>query len=264
MLEEKNPIDIDYTNFCYSWKSNCRHTELKLHFNKITFMVKYPVKVPTSPNDEYENKLQLNSHFKQSTSKHIFKYTHVEQEFSVNHMPPMWEDLYTKMLELIDKFHKNNPSTNPSKEFRELSVNLPEATPLSCTSTHLHRFDNLETTSEPKIIYSNRTWYKLFYTSKTIEILCPPNLNESHTGSMNTQDYLISDSLTGRYYTCYSLNTRNAELEETKICLDNIPSFKVHLQKTLNFANILLKRVSSLKYLSNHPVCYSTNKVIII
>lgn len=178
-------------------------------------------------------------------------------------MPPLWEDLYTKMLELIEKFHSNNASTaNSSKEIRHLSVCLPEAMPLSCTSTHLHRFDNLEATSEPKVIYSSKTWYKLFYKTKSIEILCPPNLNESMMGSKSTQDYLISDSLTGRYYTCYSLNTRNAELEETKICLDNVPAFKVYLQKTLTFANILLKRISSLNYLSNHQVCFSTNKVI--
>jgi len=45
-------------------------------------------------------------------------------------------------------------------------------------------------------------------------------------------------------------------MEEMKICVDNIPSFKVHIQKTINYANI-----SSLKYLSNYSVCYNTNKV---
>jgi len=50
-------------------------------------------------------------------------------------------------------------------------------------------------------------------------------------------------------------------MEEMKICVDNIPSFKVHIQKTINYANILLKRISSLKYLSNYSVCYNTNKV---
>lgn len=46
-----------------------------------------------------------------------------------------------------------------------------------------------------------------------------------------------------------------------KICIENIPSFKVYIQKTINYGNILLKRISSLKYISNYSVCYNTNKV---
>jgi hypothetical protein len=62
---------------------------------------------------------------------------------------------------------------------------------------------------------------RLFYKNKSIEISCPDqsfesksitNSDNSATDKSNlqiTQDYLISDSLTGRYYTCYSLNKRN-------------------------------------------------------
>ena len=49
---------------------------------------------------------------------------------------------------------------NSSSKRSEISVKLPEAMPLSCSSTHLHRFDNIETTSEPKVIYMDKTWYK--------------------------------------------------------------------------------------------------------
>lgn len=270
-LGMKNPIEIDYANFFYTWKSDCKHTELKLHFNKVQFIVKYPVKVPRSQNDEYEQKCELNTYSrlsqqKQTNSKYIFKYTIVEQEFSVNHLPPIWEELYAKMLELIQKHNNQETSTDISSsliksnlELREITVKLEEAMPLSCSSTHLHRFDSFETTSEPKVIYLNKTWYKLFYSDKSIEIACPPSLNEVNT---NCQDYLVSDSLTGRYYTCFTLNKRSGDVEEMKICVENIPSFKVYIQKTINYSNILLKRISSLKYLSNYSVCYNTNKVL--
>jgi len=217
-LSMKNPIEIDYANFFFTWKSDCKHTELKLHFNKVQFIVKYPVKVPRSQNDEYEQKCELNTYSrlsqqKQTNSKYIFKYTQVEQEFSVNHLPPIWEELYAKMLELIQKHNNQETSIDISSssiksnpELHEITVKLQEAMPLSCSSTHLHRFDSFETTSEPKVIYLNKTWYKLFYSDKSIEIACPPSLNEVNT---NCQDYLISDSLTGRYYTCFTLNKRS-------------------------------------------------------
>ena len=34
--------------------------------------------------------------------------------------------------------------------------------------------------------------------------------------------------------------TNKGEVEEAKLCIENIPSFKSHLQKTLAYANILL------------------------
>jgi hypothetical protein len=68
--------------------------------------------------------------------------------------------------------------------------------------------------------------FRLFYKNKSIEISCldqsydPPLIGSSEGSSIEkqnlevTQDYLISDSLTGRYYTCYSLNKRNV-----RVCL---------------------------------------------
>lgn len=216
-LDFKNPIEIDYANYFYTWKSDCKNAELKLHFNKVLFVVKYPVKVPLSQNDEYEQKCELNSYTrlkqqKQVNSKYIFKYTLNEQEFSVNHLQPVWEELYLKMVELIQKLNNTHVSDSikSSAEARELTVKLPEAMPLSCTSTHLHRFDSFETTSEPKVIYLNKTWYKLFYNTKSIEILCPPSLNEAQ--NIDNLEYLVSDSQSGRYYTCYSLNKRSVKL----------------------------------------------------
>ena len=134
---------------------------------------------------------------------------------------------------------------------------------------------------------------RLFYKNKSIEISCPSVCSdESKNATDNstlesTQDYLISDSLTGRYYTCYSLNKRNVwikqnilkkhsaslmlalffllkgDVEELKICLENIPSFKTHIKKTISYANILLKRIESIKYISNYSTCYTNKKVSI-
>ena len=55
--------------------------------------------------------------------------------------------------------------------------------------------------------------------------------------------------------------TNKGEVEEAKLCIENIPSFKSHLQKTLAYANILLKRIDSVKYLSNYSTCYINKKV---
>jgi len=58
----------------------------------------------------------------------------------------------------------------------------------------------------------------LFYKNKSIEISCPLTSNQisfystSESSSLDlnqTYDYLVSDSLTGRFYTCFSLNKRN-------------------------------------------------------
>ena len=172
-LDMKNPIEIDYTQFCYVWKSDCKNVSVRLHFNRKIFTVDYPVRCPTAENDEYEQKCEINtySRFKQNqrpNSKYIFKFSRNQQEFSVNHLASIWEELYLKMIELVDAMNKQNEGCNKlsiiddnadSKKL-EISVKLPEAMPLSCSSTHLHRFDNIEAASEPKIIYKDKTWYK--------------------------------------------------------------------------------------------------------
>jgi hypothetical protein len=157
----KNPLEIDYHNYFFVWKSDCKNVEFKLSFNKCLVCVRYPLRVPKSANDEFEIKLD---HFKKHTntnSKHLFKYTWNEEEFSTNHMPNIWEDLYRKMLVLVDNIDKNNKDVEASNANRkEIRVVLPEAMELSCKLTHLHKFENIETLSEPKIIYVNQTLYK--------------------------------------------------------------------------------------------------------
>lgn len=163
-LRDKNPIEIDYHNFVYIWKSACKNVDLKLHFNKKILSVKYPVKVPKSLNDEYEQKCDINSKYSKFknkdqhfVSKHIFKYTWNEQEFTVNHLPQIWEELYFKMIQLVENLQSQ---AGFNSNIDSLVVKLPEAIQLSCQSSHLHKFDNIETISEPKIIYLNQTWYK--------------------------------------------------------------------------------------------------------
>lgn len=85
-------------------------------------------------------------------------------------MPPQWKDLHAKMSSLIDEIQVdvNSPmcmrklENNQAEALKksEIFIELAHAMPLSCTATHLHRFDNIETTSEPKVIYMNKTWYK--------------------------------------------------------------------------------------------------------
>lgn len=282
-LDVTNPIEIDYSSFFYIWKSDCKNVKARLHFNKKIFSVTYPVKVPTSENDEYELKFESYSRFKQnkSSSKHIFKFTLNEQEFSVNHLAPQWKELVSKMLRLVEKI-SDEPrqlsilQENESTKKSEIAIRLPEAMPLSCSSTHLHRFDNIETTSEPKVIYRDKTWYKMFYRSKSIEISCPSVYDELKLDEQRdtyvvesnctvnqaalSYDYLISDTVTGRYFSCFSLNKRSGNVEDVKICSENIPSFKVHLKKTINYAQIFLKRIDSIKVLSNYSICYSSKK----
>ncbi len=60
----------------------------------------------------------------------------------------------TTRLCILDK----QDSSNLKKS--EIIIKFPEAMPLSCSSTHLHRFDNIETTSEAKVIYTNKAWFK--------------------------------------------------------------------------------------------------------
>jgi hypothetical protein len=140
----------------------------------VNLSVRYAVKVPKSANDEFEQKLDKARLLHQNKAsnigtKHLLKYAWNEEEFSVNHLPPMWENLYTKMLELIHNLKENKQLANvlnleeqSSSDVakQEIVIKLPEAMELSCKSTHLHKFDNIEAISEPKIIYLNRTWYK--------------------------------------------------------------------------------------------------------
>ena len=73
-----------------------------------------------------------------------------------------------------------------------------------------------------KTFYVKLIIFRLFYKSKSIEISCPivPKqmsafLNDDQSNQKlemdldSTEDYLISDTPTGRYYTCYSLDRRN-------------------------------------------------------
>jgi hypothetical protein len=179
--ENFNPIKVDCANNFYVWESNCKNVLAKLHFNKLIFVVDFPVRCPQAENDEYEQKCELNTYarFKQNqikpNSKYIFKYTRSMQEFSVNHCQPLWEELCFAMLQLVDDFNRSLNRKNQQQILSNLEgfdrsvldtkkcdilVKLPKAMQLSCSSTHLHRFDNIETTSEPKVIYMDKTWYK--------------------------------------------------------------------------------------------------------
>ena len=93
--------------------------------------------------------------------------------------------------------------------------------------------------------------FRLFYKeNKSIEI-------SYSSQSCSCVDYLISDTLTGRYYTCYSLNERSGQIDELKLCIDNIPSFKQNLNKLLGYSNIILKRLNSINYVTNYLTCLS-------
>lgn len=160
-IESKNPIEIDYHNYFFVWKSDCKNVEFKLSFNKCIVCVRYPLKVPKSINDEFEQKMDnFKKHSINTNSKHLFKYTWNEEEFSTNHIPARWEELYKKFVSLVDDFGKNLDSSAVNCNKQEIKVVLPEAMDLSCKLTHLHKFENIETLSEPKIIYVNQTLYK--------------------------------------------------------------------------------------------------------
>ena len=60
----KNPIEIDYSEFFFVWKSDCKNTRVKLHFNKQIFIARYPVRLPVSENDEYERNCDNYDQFK--------------------------------------------------------------------------------------------------------------------------------------------------------------------------------------------------------
>lgn len=175
--------------------------------NKSVAYIKYPVKIPRPENDPYPTK--------QLVSKYIYKYTSNEQEISVLNPPAVWAELVKAALEMVNK---------TSKEAREIRVRLPEAMPLSCSSTHLHKFDDIPLSSEPKVIFLDHSWFKynniiinnllyyhqfillisnrIYYKSKSVEIDCPVVIKDGELIS----EYYVSDSTTGKYFTCYSLN----------------------------------------------------------
>jgi hypothetical protein len=66
-IDMKNPIEIDYSEFYFVWKSDCKNTRVKLHFNKRIFTARYPVRLPVSENDEYERNCDNYNQFKLKT-----------------------------------------------------------------------------------------------------------------------------------------------------------------------------------------------------
>jgi len=84
-------------------------------------------------------------------------------------VPPKWLNLFNKIKQLVEELAELEKQprqlsilddTKKSSQKSEICIKLTSAMSLSCSSTHLHRFDNIETTSEPKIIYMDKTWYK--------------------------------------------------------------------------------------------------------
>ncbi len=63
-LNIKNPIEIDYNDFFYVWKSDCKNSLVKVHFNKRIFVARYPVRLPVSENDDYERNCDNYNNFK--------------------------------------------------------------------------------------------------------------------------------------------------------------------------------------------------------
>lgn len=154
----------DQTAYCYVWKSNGGVGEFRIHFNKRLAYVKYPVRIPKSENDTFEQLMDktLCSTLKNNTtlngSKYLHKYVYVEQEFSVVNVPTLWNDLFVRMMELIELYE--NAKVRVENTGETIGVKLPEPIPLSCSSNYLHKFDHIETVSEPKVIFMDKTWYK--------------------------------------------------------------------------------------------------------
>ena len=163
---QSNPLHVDYSEHFYVWRSDSKNAEYRLHLSKQVVRVRYWTKLAkASPDDQFDAKCE------QFVSKHLSKYAWNDEEFSVRHLPPLWHELHARMLELVDELNANvnsneqrsSPSSSSSSSSSPLPtivVKLPTAMPLSCSSTHLHKFDGIEALSEPKCIYLNQTWFK--------------------------------------------------------------------------------------------------------
>lgn len=148
----RESIEVDNKSWSYLWRSKCGRAELRLHFNKAVAWIKYPVRIPRSENDQFE--AQSDNTKKRFASKYIYKYTICEQEMSIMNSPPAWSQLLSKMMAIL-----SDESMSTAQKI-ELQVNLPEAMPLSCQSTHMHRFDDIPVASEPKVILIDNMWFK--------------------------------------------------------------------------------------------------------
>ena len=67
-------------------------------------------------------------------------------------MPSKFQQIYNHMIGLISQ------EKEEKKGF--ITLEFDSATPLTCESTHLHRFDHVQATSEPKVLFVNNAWYK--------------------------------------------------------------------------------------------------------
>lgn len=184
----QNPIEIDYHHFFFTWKSTCKKSLIKLHFNKSIIIFKYPVKIPINELDEFDVKYDITNTSKnylamanntttqscqsnKSTRiKNIFKYTYNEQEYSTRHLPIKFQKIFNLMLKYVENLEKSNNQENSNlinllddkncALSEVITLEFNSALSLTCDSTHLHRFDQIQTLSEPKVIYINNTWYK--------------------------------------------------------------------------------------------------------
>lgn len=263
----------------------CKKGELRLNFNRKILVLKYPAKVPINENDQFDLEYDItrtyqkfnNSNLTKSSAsisslstnssektriKNIYKYTYTEEEYSVHNLPVRLKELHEKFVSLIEvifntsTFNSQSELHNSTIQNSIICLTLSETLPLTCEATHLHQFDQVELSNEPKIVYLSNTFYKLFYKEKSIEIACLINEPDNENKYC---EYLISDSPTGRYYTSYTINARCYETDEYKLCIDNIPSFKEGLRSCINYANILLKRLNSITYVTKTLSC-TTNK----
>lgn len=155
-----NSIQRDDKSFSYCWRSKCGRAELRLHFNKAVAWVTYPVRIPRAENDELEimSTTTTTTNERRIVSKYIYNYTRNEQELSTMNVPHEWSELVKTMIRILSE-PESDESKQPTFNF-EVRVKLPDAMPLSCSSTHMHRFDDIPVSSEPKVIFIDNMWYK--------------------------------------------------------------------------------------------------------
>lgn len=151
-----NSIQKDNKSFSYCWRSKCGRAELRLHFNKAVAWVTYPVRIPRTENDELE--IMSTTNERRIVSKYIYNYTRNEQELSTMNVAHEWSELVRTIMKIVSE-PEPEESKQPAFNF-EVRVKLPDAMPLSCPSTHMHRFDDIPVSSEPKVIFIDNMWYK--------------------------------------------------------------------------------------------------------